>query len=73
MLTSTTALALWDTPRGKKVRTPDIPALRVLVHSRLADDRRALNLALQDQTAALEWVQANIHFFGGDKSKVIDS
>uniref|UniRef100_A0A8H7XT35 Carboxylic ester hydrolase n=1 Tax=Psilocybe cubensis TaxID=181762 RepID=A0A8H7XT35_PSICU len=35
-----------------------------------ADDRGALNLALRDQLTALEWVQANIHFFGGDKSKV---
>ncbi|RXW22770.1 hypothetical protein EST38_g3072 [Candolleomyces aberdarensis] len=35
-----------------------------------ADDRRALNLALEDQITALEWVQANIHFFGGDKNKV---
>ncbi|TEB32790.1 esterase 1 [Coprinellus micaceus] len=35
-----------------------------------ADDKRALNLALHDQTTALEWVHANIHLFGGDKSKV---
>ncbi|KAF4613207.1 hypothetical protein D9613_010914 [Agrocybe pediades] len=35
-----------------------------------ADDRHALNLALRDQLAALEWVQANIEAFGGDKSKV---
>ncbi|KAJ3541390.1 hypothetical protein NMY22_g3906 [Coprinellus aureogranulatus] len=35
-----------------------------------ADDRRALNLGIQDQTAALQWVQANVHFFGGDPSKV---
>ncbi|KAJ3524755.1 hypothetical protein NMY22_g10863 [Coprinellus aureogranulatus] len=35
-----------------------------------ADDRRALNLGVQDQTAALRWIQANIHFFGGDPSKV---
>jgi len=36
----------------------------------LADDRHALNLALRDQLAALEWVQANIGSFGGDKTKV---
>lgn len=36
----------------------------------LADDKGALNLALRDQLAALEWVQANIEIFGGDKKKV---
>ncbi|KAJ2916198.1 hypothetical protein MD484_g4209, partial [Candolleomyces efflorescens] len=35
-----------------------------------ADDQRALNLGIKDEIAALEWVQANIHFFGGDKDKV---
>ena len=39
-------------------------------HSNTADDRRALNLGIYDQLAALRWVQENIHFFGGDKSKV---
>ncbi|KIM41288.1 hypothetical protein M413DRAFT_445322 [Hebeloma cylindrosporum] len=35
-----------------------------------ADNRGALNLALKDQIAALEWVQKNICEFGGDKKKV---
>jgi hypothetical protein len=28
-----------------------------------------LNLGIHDQTVALQWVQENIHFFGGDKAK----
>ncbi|KAJ2920604.1 hypothetical protein H1R20_g16489, partial [Candolleomyces eurysporus] len=35
-----------------------------------ADDLRSLNLGILDQIAALEWVQANIESFGGDKKKV---
>ncbi|KAF8993117.1 extracellular triacylglycerol lipase precursor [Hymenopellis radicata] len=35
-----------------------------------ADSRGELNLALKDYLAALEWVQMNIHAFGGDNSKV---
>jgi hypothetical protein len=41
-----------------------------LEHFIAADNRGALNLALKDQLAALEWVHDNIHYFGGDKSKV---
>ncbi|KAF9545226.1 esterase 1 [Agrocybe pediades] len=37
---------------------------------REAAQRGELNLALRDQLAALEWVQANIGTFGGDKEKV---
>jgi len=32
--------------------------------------RGALNLGLHDQLVALQWIQENIEYFGGDKSKV---
>ncbi|EKM78265.1 hypothetical protein AGABI1DRAFT_75767 [Agaricus bisporus var. burnettii JB137-S8] len=35
-----------------------------------ADDKKALNLAIKDEIAALEWIQSNIGIFGGDKEKV---
>ncbi|KAJ8072264.1 hypothetical protein PM082_015823 [Marasmius tenuissimus] len=35
-----------------------------------ANRKGALNLALRDQVAALEWVQENVCHFGGDKDKV---
>jgi hypothetical protein len=47
--------------------------VHVFIHPFLADDQRALNLGLEDQIAALEWLQANIHFFEGDKNKVASS
>ena len=37
----------------------------------VADDKKALNLAIRDQIAALQWVQTNIEAFGGDKHKVL--
>jgi carboxylesterase type B len=37
---------------------------------RPAADQKALNLAIKDVKAALEWVQHNIGAFGGDKDKV---
>ncbi|XP_006459019.1 hypothetical protein AGABI2DRAFT_115977 [Agaricus bisporus var. bisporus H97] len=35
-----------------------------------AYDKKALNLAIQDEIVALEWVQRNIRAFGGDENKV---
>ncbi len=35
-----------------------------------AANKGALNLGLKDQIAGLQWIQANIESFGGDKSKV---
>lgn len=35
-----------------------------------AADQKALNLAIRDEIAALEWVQCNIGAFGGDRDKV---
>ncbi|KAJ2916214.1 hypothetical protein MD484_g4188, partial [Candolleomyces efflorescens] len=36
-----------------------------------AGNQKSLNLGILDEIAALEWVQANIGSFGGDKRKVI--
>lgn len=45
--------------------------MRILTCGVLADNKGALNLALKDELAALEWVQANIAQFGGDSCKVV--
>ncbi|KPI38121.1 Acetylcholinesterase [Cyphellophora attinorum] len=39
--------------------------------SKLSADEGALNLGLKDQICLLEWVQENIHHFGGDKGNVV--
>ncbi|CAE6458548.1 unnamed protein product [Rhizoctonia solani] len=33
-------------------------------------EKGALNVGLKDQRLALEWIQKNIEYFGGDKTKV---
>lgn len=38
--------------------------------SRLSAQEGALNLGLKDQMLMMEWVQENIHHFGGDKNNV---
>jgi hypothetical protein len=72
MLTITIALGHWVTRKGKKVSENLLDHYARLFSSREtpADDQKILNLALKDQLTALEWVQANIGNFGGDKSKV---
>ena len=57
---------LFDLKKVCLTESMSMPPLTVTV----ADDRGALNLALKDQIAALEWVQENIEEFGGDKKKV---
>lgn len=79
LLSSTsTIIIVWDHSASLKVKKVII-ILPLLYQCRYnctysvffeADNRKALNLALRDQIAALEWVQANIGTFGGDKKKV---
>ncbi|KAH8646236.1 acetylcholinesterase precursor [Xylariales sp. PMI_506] len=38
--------------------------------SKLSASEGALNLGLKDQICLMEWVQDNIHYFGGDKNNV---
>lgn len=35
-----------------------------------AADAGGLNLGFKDQRLALEWIQKNVHYFGGDPKKV---
>uniref|UniRef100_A0A1B6CZ18 Carboxylic ester hydrolase n=1 Tax=Clastoptera arizonana TaxID=38151 RepID=A0A1B6CZ18_9HEMI len=44
--------------------------LGVLGFMSTEDNELPGNLGLKDQTASLQWVQSNIHFFGGDKNSV---
>ena len=58
-------------PQGQEGALISVPHQLVLIILPLSvDDQGSLNLGVLDQIAALEWVQANIQSFGGDKKKV---
>jgi carboxylesterase type B len=46
-----------------------VGALGFLASSKAAEEG-ILNLGMQDQRLLLDWVQENIHHFGGDKNNV---
>ena len=71
---TSTLITVWDhwaSLKVKKVFQASYLCVSIAHTGVLAADRGALNLAIKDQLAALEWVQANIESFGGDKEKVI--